>query len=166
MGAWGARLYENDTALDIKDRFADLRKGKTVQQITNELIEEYTCELDDVFCAPVFWFALADTQWNLGRLLPEVKEQALAVFQQYTRNQSMFTLWNIKADQLEPMFSEANYNPKMLAVENNIFGKYGRGNGNACISKGIDALEWSNQPWELEKNKAETTQKVFPEVGR
>lgn len=40
MGAWGARLYENDTALDIKDRFADLRKGKTVQQITNELIEE------------------------------------------------------------------------------------------------------------------------------
>lgn len=78
MGAWGARLYENDTALDIKDRFADLRKGKTVQQITNELIEEYTCELDDVFCAPVFWFALADTQWNLGRLLPEVKEQALA----------------------------------------------------------------------------------------
>ncbi|MFR6299263.1 MAG: DUF4259 domain-containing protein [Acutalibacteraceae bacterium] len=54
MGAWGARLYENDTALDIKDRFADLRKGKTVQQITNELIEEYTCELDDVFCAPVF----------------------------------------------------------------------------------------------------------------
>lgn len=28
MGAWGARLYENDTALDIKDRFADLRKGK------------------------------------------------------------------------------------------------------------------------------------------
>lgn len=78
MGAWGAKLYENDTALDIKDRFADLRKGKTVQQITNELIDEYTCELDDVYCAPVFWFALADTQWNLGRLLPEVREQALA----------------------------------------------------------------------------------------
>ena len=28
MGTWGAKLYENDTALDIKDRFADLQKGK------------------------------------------------------------------------------------------------------------------------------------------
>lgn len=78
MGTWGAKLYENDTALDIKDRFADLQKGKTVQQITNELIDEHSCELDDASCAPIFWFAMADTQWNLGRLLPEVKEQALA----------------------------------------------------------------------------------------
>lgn len=77
MGAWGAKLYESDTALDVKERFDDLRKGKTVRQITDELIDDYACELDDVHCAPVFWFALADTQWNLGRLLPEVKEQAL-----------------------------------------------------------------------------------------
>ena len=41
MGTWGAKLYENDLALDVKDRFDDLRKGKTVQQITNELIDEY-----------------------------------------------------------------------------------------------------------------------------
>ena len=26
---------------------------------------------------PLFWFALADTQWNYGRLLPSVKEKAL-----------------------------------------------------------------------------------------
>ena len=78
MGAWGARLYEDDTALDVKDRFDELRVGKTVEDITRELIDEYSCMMDDVNCAPVFWFALADTQWNLGRLLPEVKEQALA----------------------------------------------------------------------------------------
>lgn len=77
MGTWGAKLYENDLALDVKDRFDDLRKGKTVQQITNELIDEYAGALDDIYCAPVFWFALADTQWDLGRLLPEVKKQAL-----------------------------------------------------------------------------------------
>ena len=77
MGTWGVKLYENDLALDVKDRFDDLRKGKTVQQITNELIEEYSFELADCDCAPVLWFALADTQWNLGRLLPEVKERAL-----------------------------------------------------------------------------------------
>jgi hypothetical protein len=78
MGAWGAKLYENDDALDVKDRFDELRKGKTVEEITKELIDEYSCVMDDVYCAPAFWFALADTQWNLGRLLPEVKEQALA----------------------------------------------------------------------------------------
>lgn len=78
MGTWGAKLYEDDIALEVKDRFDDLRKGKTVQEITNELIDEYACELDDIYCAPTFWFALADTQWNLGRLLPEVKAQALA----------------------------------------------------------------------------------------
>ena len=77
MGAWGAKLYENDTALDIKDRFDDLRKGKTVEKITKELINEYDCALDDIYEAPTFWFTLADTQWNLGQLSPEVKEQAL-----------------------------------------------------------------------------------------
>ncbi len=78
MGTWGAKLYQNDTALDIKTRFDDLRRGKTVREITDELICEYAQELEDIDCAPVFWFALADTQWNLGRLLPEVKKQALA----------------------------------------------------------------------------------------
>lgn len=78
MGTWGANLYEDDLALDIRDRFDELKKGKTVREITNELIDEHVNELDDLYCAPTFWFALADTQWNLGRLLPEVKEQALA----------------------------------------------------------------------------------------
>jgi hypothetical protein len=78
MGAWGAKLYEDDTALDIKDRFDDLRRGKTVEEITEQLINEYVCVMDDISCAPIFWFALADTQWNLGHLLPAVKEQAIA----------------------------------------------------------------------------------------
>jgi len=77
MGSWGVNLYENDDAMDVKDRFDDLRKGKTVAEITKELVDEYDCVMDDIDCAPAFWFALADTQWNLGRLLPEVKAQAL-----------------------------------------------------------------------------------------
>lgn len=78
MGTWGVKLYESDDALDVKDRFDELRKGKTVEDITKELIDEYAFSMDEVECAPSFWFALADTQWNLGRLLPDVKEQALA----------------------------------------------------------------------------------------
>ncbi len=78
MGAWGPKLYQDDVALDVKDSFDDLRRGKTVQQITNQLIDDYSSELDDASVAPTFWFALADTQWNLGRLMPEVRDQALA----------------------------------------------------------------------------------------
>lgn len=78
MGVWGVKLYENDIALDVKDRFDDLHRGKTVTDITKELIDEYSEEMDDIYCAPAFWFALADTQWNLGRLLQEVKDQAQA----------------------------------------------------------------------------------------
>ena len=52
MGAWGVRLYEDDIALDIKNRLDELQKGKTVREITNELIDEYSSELDDIDCAP------------------------------------------------------------------------------------------------------------------
>lgn len=76
MGTWGVKLYENDTALEVKERFDDLRKGKNVRQITDALIDEYSEELNDEYDVPNFWFALADMQWNLGQLLPDVKEQA------------------------------------------------------------------------------------------
>lgn len=33
--------------------------------------------MGDVEEEPLFWFALADTQWNYGRLQPEVREKAL-----------------------------------------------------------------------------------------
>ncbi len=72
MGTWGVKLYENDTALEVKERFDDLRKGKNVRQITDALIDEYSEELNDEYDAPNFWFALADMQWNLGQLLPDV----------------------------------------------------------------------------------------------
>jgi len=78
MGAWGAKLYQDDVAQDVRDYFKDqLRRGKTAQELTEELIGEYSYLIDDADDGPVFWFALADTQWGLGRLLPKVKEQAL-----------------------------------------------------------------------------------------
>ena len=44
-------------------------------------------------------------------------EFVLGAFQQYLRNQNMFTIWNRQADQLEPMFSNNNYHPKSTMVE-------------------------------------------------
>ncbi len=91
----------------------------------------------------------------------DVREQALCVFQQYLRNQCMFTLWNIQADQIEPLFSNSNYNPKNTSVENTVFGKFGRGNWKACVQKSIDSLFWSKNPWELFVTDERKTSKVL-----
>lgn len=78
MGIWGAELYQNDTSLDIKDKFEELFKnGKTAREITEKLIEDYKGIMGKPDEEPLFWYALADTQWDFGVLLPEVKEKTL-----------------------------------------------------------------------------------------
>ena len=78
MGSWGPKLYQDDVAEDVRDYYKDqLRRGKTNEEVTNELIEDNEDIISDEDEAPVFWFALADTQWSLGRLFPFVKEKAL-----------------------------------------------------------------------------------------
>lgn len=78
MGAWGTSLYSNDSASDIRGDYVDkLKRGKTNEVATQELIDENQDIIGDVEEEPLFWFALADTQWNYGRLLPKVKEKAL-----------------------------------------------------------------------------------------
>ena len=78
MGTWGPGLYQNDVSDDVKTIFRDrLHRGKTCEQVTAELISENREEIEDAYDSLNFWCALADTQWNLGRLLPAVKEAAL-----------------------------------------------------------------------------------------
>lgn len=78
MGIWGYGLYENDTSLDVKDEFEELfNNGRTVQDITDKLMEDHDEIMGDSDEEPLFWYALADTQWNKGVLLPDVKDKAL-----------------------------------------------------------------------------------------
>ena len=78
MGAWATSLYANDTTCDIREEYVDkLKRGKTNEEATLELIEQNREIQGDVEEEPLFWFALADTQWNYGRLLPNVKERAV-----------------------------------------------------------------------------------------
>ena len=78
MGTWGFGLYENDTALDVKDDFEELYKqGKTAQEIAERLTDTNRDIMGDAEEEPLFWLALADSQWNFGVLLPAVKEKAL-----------------------------------------------------------------------------------------
>lgn len=78
MGMLGFELYQNDTALDVRDEFQELlNAGKTAQEITDKLTEDYKSIMGNIDEEPLFWFALADTQWDSGVLLPFVKEKAL-----------------------------------------------------------------------------------------
>ena len=78
MGAWGTSLYSDDYACDIRADYKDrLRKGMSNKEAVQDILAHNTAVTgtDD---EPVLWYALADTQWEYGRLLPEVKEKALA----------------------------------------------------------------------------------------
>ena len=80
MSIWGPGLYQNDVSDDVKSYFRDqLHRGKNTSQITLELMKSFQEELKDPDDGPNFWMALADVQWDMGRLLPEVREkQALS----------------------------------------------------------------------------------------
>lgn len=78
----------------------------------------------------------------------DVREQALGVFQQYLRNQNAFCFWDISYDKLVPFMSNANYNPKNLFVENNVFHDLGRGNWASDTETALSGLRWTMAPWE------------------
>lgn len=76
------------------------------------------------------------------------REYVLGAFQQYLRNQSLFTLWNVQADKLEPQFANNNYHPKATTVENCVFAVLGRGNWASCAEGILEGRAWAIQPWE------------------
>src|SRR5207248_2512634 len=78
-----------------------------------------------------------------------VKEQALGAVQQYLRNQNMFVFWNWQRDTPEPFFSNSNYAPKNLPIENGVFGELGRGNWTSTVEGVIEGMQWARAPWEV-----------------
>ncbi|WP_287803799.1 DUF1156 domain-containing protein [Diaphorobacter sp.] len=112
---------------------------------------------------------------EVGSYRWEVREFVLGAFQQYLRNQSLFTLWNIQGDKLEPQFANNNYHPKTTTVENCVFPDLGRGNWSSCTDGILEGREWTNDPWEAVSVEALTrrdanladqlngkSEKVFP----
>lgn len=77
MGAWGVALYSDDYAMDVRADYRDaLKFGKTDEEALREVIRKDAppAGTEDEY---VFWYALADTMWNYGRLTSEVREKAL-----------------------------------------------------------------------------------------
>ncbi len=86
---------------------------------------------------------------NAGQHQWETRECLLGAFQQYLRNNNSFSFWNIQADKLEPHFSNNNYHPKALPIENNVFRPIGRGNWASSVAGVIEGLLWAVQPWDV-----------------
>jgi len=95
---------------------------------------------------------LLEATTTAGEHAWKVRECALAAYQQYLRNQNMFSFWNIQADKLEPMLSNANFHPKAQAIENAVFSRYGRGNWQSCVKSLSSSIDWARAPWEPVSN--------------
>lgn len=78
MGFWGSSLYANDTTNDVRDTYMEYLMDQLSDQDaydkTMERFADYFKYEDE---EPLVWYALAETQWSVGRLTPDVKEKAL-----------------------------------------------------------------------------------------
>ena len=75
---WGSGLYSNQTARDVRaiyqKHLANHMGAQEAYTNTQQDCLEYLWDEDE---CPLFWYALAHTQWKANHLLPEVKERAL-----------------------------------------------------------------------------------------
>lgn len=79
MAAWGTAIFSDDLACDLRDEFRDLiGEGLSPEAATAKLRAEYDLE-EEPDERPVFYLALAATQWKLGRLLDDIRDEALRV---------------------------------------------------------------------------------------
>jgi len=85
---------------------------------------------------------------NVGTFDWKTREFVLGAFQQYLRNQCLFSFWNPQRDTPEPMFSNNNFHPKSTIVENCVFPDLGRGNWTSSFEGIVQGRDWTLNPWE------------------
>ena len=80
MGAFGAAIFSDDFACDIRDEFKELiGDGMTSEEATKFLIASNADSLSDEDEASIFWLSLAATQWKTGRMVEATKQKALGI---------------------------------------------------------------------------------------
>lgn len=78
MGAWGAGIFSDDNAMDLRNAYRDLiGAGVAGPEATDRLVKQWTPDNKDAYFTATFWIALAVTQWKCGRLEVRVRDRAL-----------------------------------------------------------------------------------------
>ncbi len=82
MGAWGAGIFEDDLALDVRASFEDaLEAGRSVGEATEQVLESFRESLQDPDEGPVIYLALAASQLEQGELEPAVRDRAVEIIE-------------------------------------------------------------------------------------
>lgn len=80
MGAWGSGIFDDDTALDIRDNFEEyIENGLSIIEATERILEEYRDEIEDD--GPIIYLTLASLQMDKGELQKNIKEAALDIIE-------------------------------------------------------------------------------------
>jgi hypothetical protein len=80
MGASGVGLFHDDVAVDVRTEYLDLlAAGASDAEAFRTMLRQWKEPIADSDDGPVFWLALAVTQWEYGRLHPRAKSQALKI---------------------------------------------------------------------------------------
>jgi len=103
---------------------------------------------------------------NLHNHSWKVKEYVLGGFQQYLRNQCMFSFWHMTYDKLAPALSNSNFHPKSNVVEVGVFSPMGYGPWASTVEILRKGHAWFNSPWELIGKKSLPTYLVDEISGK
>lgn len=80
MGTSSAALFSDDVACDVRDEFIEMfSTGAEPAEVTRALVRSWSDSIQDMDDGPVFWLALAATQWKYGCLVEEVRVRAVEV---------------------------------------------------------------------------------------
>jgi hypothetical protein len=81
VGAWGTGIFQDDRACDVRQEFRELvGAGTGAAEASARLRERYAgARPTDPVEDAGFWLGLAMAQWKTGRLIDDVKAEALSV---------------------------------------------------------------------------------------
>ena len=75
---WGPGVFDNDIGVKARDAYLEyLVNGRSDDEATRLTIEVRIRDPYDIDFKLLFWTALAETQWQVGRLDPAVAETAI-----------------------------------------------------------------------------------------
>ena len=100
---------------------------------------------------------------TVGEFSWDTREYVLGAFQNFLRNQSMFSFWHMKLDKLAPAMSNSNFHPKSNVVEVGVFPPMGYGPWSSTIAVLSKGREWAIAPWEIVS--VETLRRTHPQLG-